>query len=118
MTSNNNRSGGCRIKEGQCVKLLGANTLVPAIGPEPGCETGKYGGRLLDTELLVEIITVMRPSVFFFSFLVLKKKLRCKEVKELVQELDTETHERCQYLSSICQPQTFHPSHCFSIRLR
>lgn len=118
MTSNNNRSGGCRIKEGQCVKLLGANTLVSAIGPEPGCETGKYGGRLLDTELLVEIITVMRPSVFFFFFFGIKKKLRCKEVKKLVQELDTETHERCQYLSSICQPQASHPSHCFSIHLR
>lgn len=75
MTRNNNRSGGSRIKEGQCIKLLGANTVVPATGREPGCETGKYGGHLLDTEPLVEGTTVMMPSVVFFSsFLVLKKK--------------------------------------------
>lgn len=121
MTSNNNQRGGCRIKEGQCVKLLGANTMVPAIRPEPGCEMGKYGGRLLDTELLEKVITVMMPSVGFFFFLALKKKkrkrkTRCKEVKELVQELDAETHERCHY-PSICQPQASHPSPCFSIRL-
>lgn len=74
MTSNNNQRGGCRIKEGQCVKLLVANTVVPAIGPEPGCETGKYGGCLLDTELLEKVITVMMSSVGFFSFWHKKKE--------------------------------------------
>ena len=48
--------------------------MVPATGPEPGYETGKYGGRLLDTELLEKVITVMMPSVGFFLFGIKKKK--------------------------------------------
>ena len=48
--------------------------MVPAIGPEPGCETGKYGRHLLDTELLEKVITVMMPSVGFFLFGIKKKE--------------------------------------------
>lgn len=42
--------------------------MVPAIGPEPGGETGKYGGSLLDTELLEKVITMMMLSVCFLLF--------------------------------------------------
>lgn len=49
--------------------MLGTNNRIPAIGPEPMCGKGKYVGHLLDTELLMKVITVMMPtSVFTFSF--------------------------------------------------
>lgn len=51
--------------------MIGTNTVIPAIRPEPVCEKGKYVGHLRDAELLEKkVIAVMIPMcVFTFSFL-------------------------------------------------